>query len=35
MKEKHGLLYNILFGQSGGSITKELKNIGKKMMYRK
>jgi hypothetical protein len=33
-KEKHGLLYNMLFGQSGGNLTKELKNIGKKM-YRK
>jgi hypothetical protein len=33
-KEKHGLLYSMLFGQSGGDITKELKNIGKKV-YRK
>ncbi len=33
-KEKHGLLYNMVFGQSGGDITKELKNISKKI-YRK
>jgi hypothetical protein len=32
IKEKHGLLYNILFGnQSGGSLKKELKSIGKKL----
>jgi hypothetical protein len=31
-KEKHGLLYDILFGgQTGGKLTKELKNIGKKL----
>jgi hypothetical protein len=30
-KEKHGLLYHLLFGQKGGNITKELKNIGKKL----
>jgi hypothetical protein len=30
-KEKHGLLYDILFGQKGGSITKELKKIGKNL----
>jgi hypothetical protein len=30
-KEKHGLLYNLIFGQKGGSISKELKNIGKKI----
>ena len=30
-KDNHGLLYNLIFGQNGGSITKELKNIGKKM----
>jgi len=28
-KEKHGLLYSLLFGQSGEDITKELKNIAK------
>jgi hypothetical protein len=34
-KENHGLLYDLMFGQSGGSnITKELKNIGKNL-YRK
>jgi hypothetical protein len=33
-KEKHGLLYNMLFGQSGGDITKELKNIGKKVYHK-
>jgi hypothetical protein len=31
LKEKHGILYNILFGQKGGNITKELKNISKKI----
>jgi hypothetical protein len=32
-KENHGLLYDLMFGQSGGSnITKELKNIGKKIV---
>jgi hypothetical protein len=32
-KAKHGLLYHLLFGfnQKGGNITKELKNIGKKL----
>jgi hypothetical protein len=30
-KEKHGLLYHLLFGQKGGNITKELKNISKKL----
>jgi hypothetical protein len=29
--EKHGLLYHLIFGQKGGNISKELKNIGKKM----
>lgn len=31
VKEKHGFLYDILLGQNGGNITKELKNIGKKL----
>jgi hypothetical protein len=30
LKEKHGLLYDILLGQKGGNITKELKNIARK-----
>jgi hypothetical protein len=30
-KEKHGLLYDILFGQKGGNLTKELKNLNKKI----
>ena len=31
-KDKHGLLYDLLFGgQKGGNLTKELKNIGKKI----
>jgi len=30
-KEKHGLLYNLLFGQKGGNITKEIKDIGRKL----
>jgi hypothetical protein len=30
-KDKHGLLYHLLFGQKGGNITKELKNISKKL----
>jgi len=30
-KDNHGLLYNLIFGQNGGSITKELKKIGEKM----
>jgi hypothetical protein len=29
--EKHGFLYNLLIGQSGGNITKELKQINKKL----
>jgi len=29
--EKHGLLYNLIFGQKGGNITKQLKDIGKKL----
>jgi hypothetical protein len=31
IKEKHGLLYGLLFGQKGGNITKEIKEIGKKL----
>jgi len=31
-KEKHGLLYNLIFGQKGGdNITKDLKKIGKQL----
>jgi len=30
-KENHGLLYDLMFGQNGGGIAKELKNIGKKI----
>lgn len=30
-KEKHGLLYSLLFGQKGGNIIKEIKEIGKKI----
>jgi hypothetical protein len=31
-KEKHGLLYNLMFGgQKGDNITKEIKEIGKKL----
>lgn len=30
-KEKHGLLYNLLFGQKGGNIIKEIKEIGKRL----
>ena len=31
-KEKHGLLYNFIFGQKGGNnITKDLKKIGKQL----
>ena len=31
-KEKHGLLYNLIFGQKGGNnITKDLKKIGKEL----
>ena len=30
-KEKHGLLYDILFGQKGGNLTKELKILNKKI----
>jgi hypothetical protein len=34
-KEKHGLLYDLLFGgQKGGNLTKELKNIGKKLSHK-
>jgi hypothetical protein len=33
-KETHGFLYDMVFGQSGGNITKDLKNISKKL-YRK
>jgi len=29
LKPKHGLLYNLLFGQKGGNITSELKKLGK------
>ena len=29
--DKHGFLYNLVFGQKGGNITKQLKNIGKKI----
>lgn len=29
--EKHGFLYNLIFGQKGGGITKQLKKIGKHM----
>jgi len=28
---KHGFLYNLLFGQKGGSLSKELQNIGKQI----
>jgi hypothetical protein len=32
IKENHGLLYNLIFGQNGGgNISKELKNIGKNL----
>jgi len=30
-KESHGFLYNLLLGQKGGNITKELKKIGKNL----
>jgi len=30
-EKKHGLLYNLIFGQKGGDITKQLKHIGKKI----
>jgi len=30
-KEKHGFLYNLIFGQNGGGITKDLKKISKKL----
>lgn len=30
--EKHGFLYNLVFGQKGGNITKQLKNINKKLI---
>ena len=29
VKEKHGLLYNMLFGQKGGNLVKELKKLSK------
>ena len=33
VKDKHGLLYDLLLGsQKGGNLTKELKNIGKKLL---
>jgi len=31
IKGEHGLLYHLIFGQKGGNISKELKNIGKKL----
>jgi hypothetical protein len=31
VKEKHGLLYGLLFGQKGGNITKEIKELSKKL----
>jgi len=34
-KEKHGLLYNMIFGQKGGNITKELKKISKNISQTK
>lgn len=34
-KEKRGLFYNMIFGQSGGDIAKELKNISKRVNNRK
>ena len=34
-KEKHGLLYNLIFGgQTGGSITKDLKKLNKHMKHK-
>jgi hypothetical protein len=30
-KNKHGLLYTLIYGQRGGKISNELKNIGKKL----
>jgi len=30
-KKEHGLLYNLIFGQNGGGIAKELKHIGRKI----
>ena len=30
--EKHGFLYNLIFGQKGGNITKQLKRINKNLM---
>jgi hypothetical protein len=31
-KEKHGLLYNLIFGsQTGGGVTKDLKKLNKQM----
>ena len=29
IKEKHGFLYNLVFGQKGGNITNQLKKINK------
>jgi hypothetical protein len=29
--DKHGLLFKLVFGQSGGSLTKEIKKVGKKL----
>lgn len=34
-REKHGLLYNLIFGQKGGNITKELKKISKNISQTK
>jgi hypothetical protein len=33
-KEKHGFLYNLLLGQKGGNITKELKKINKTFLHK-
>lgn len=30
-REKHGLLYNLLFGQKGGTIVKDIKELGKRL----
>ena len=30
-KEKHGFLYNLLFGQKGGTIVKDIKELGKRL----
>ena len=29
--KKHGLLYTLIFGQKGGNVIKELKNVSKKL----